>query len=284
MKTPWEIELIKPEQKWEITLNDKVAYTLPIASPEQLGGVKPDSKTSDMDIPVAVDEEGKLWTKDNIDETLSIKGFSADAAAVGEALKNIKVDGFVSYTEQTLTDQQKVQARINIGAGVNFVQPFVPYYYQEAESGGYLLALMYINIEDMKDGVFYAPPANTNVYKYYLYFNIVCDDGTEKNVAKYVRFPAEAVFYKTSDGNYITLSEENMLYFIDCSDKSTADKVTFNIAKNIKYIGVNNSTKFTPKSDYHPATKKYVDDEITIALNESSNGVGIKSIRIEEVV
>ena len=85
----WENELIKPEQKWEITLNNKIAYTLPIASPEQLGGVKPDSKTSDMDIPVGVDEEGKLWTKDKIDETLSIKGFSADAAAVGEALKNI---------------------------------------------------------------------------------------------------------------------------------------------------------------------------------------------------
>ena len=70
-----------------------------------------------MDIPVAVDEEGKLWTKDKIDETLSIKGFSADAAAVGEALKNIKVDGFVSYTEQTLTDEQKQQVQDNIGFG-----------------------------------------------------------------------------------------------------------------------------------------------------------------------
>lgn len=117
MKTPWEIELIKPEQKWEITLSNKVSYVLPIASPEQLGGVKPDSKTLDMDIPVAVDEEGKLWTKDKIDETLSIKGFSADAAAVGEALKNIKVDGFVSYTEQTLTDEQKQQVQDNIGFG-----------------------------------------------------------------------------------------------------------------------------------------------------------------------
>ena len=91
MKTPWEIELIKPEQKWEITLSNKVSYVLPIASPEQLGGVKPDSKTSDMDIPVTVDEEGKLWTKDQIDETLSIKGFSADAAAVGKELAN-KID------------------------------------------------------------------------------------------------------------------------------------------------------------------------------------------------
>lgn len=115
MKTPWEIELIKPEQKWEITLSNKASYVLPIASPEQLGGVKPYSKTQDMDIPVAVDEEGRLWTKDKIDETLSIKGFSADAAVVGEALKNIKVDGFVSYNEQTLTDEQKAQAQDNIG-------------------------------------------------------------------------------------------------------------------------------------------------------------------------
>ena len=44
-----------------------------------------------MDIPVAVDEEGKLWTKDKIDETLSIKGFSADAEVVGKELAN-KID------------------------------------------------------------------------------------------------------------------------------------------------------------------------------------------------
>lgn len=37
------------------------SYTLPIASPTQLGGVKPVAKTSDMTQSVGVDEAGALW-------------------------------------------------------------------------------------------------------------------------------------------------------------------------------------------------------------------------------
>lgn len=36
-------------------------YNLPVASPDTLGGVKPDVKTADMLTPVGVDAEGKLW-------------------------------------------------------------------------------------------------------------------------------------------------------------------------------------------------------------------------------
>lgn len=36
-------------------------YTLPVASPSQLGGVKPAAKTDEMTQAVGVDEEGKLW-------------------------------------------------------------------------------------------------------------------------------------------------------------------------------------------------------------------------------
>lgn len=38
-------------------------YTLPIATPEKLGGVKPITKTDDMTQDVGVDENGKLYTK-----------------------------------------------------------------------------------------------------------------------------------------------------------------------------------------------------------------------------
>lgn len=37
------------------------SYTLPVASPSQLGGVKPAAKTDEMTQAVGVDEEGKLW-------------------------------------------------------------------------------------------------------------------------------------------------------------------------------------------------------------------------------
>ena len=37
------------------------AYELPVASEEQLGGVKANSKTADMTTPVGIDEDGNLW-------------------------------------------------------------------------------------------------------------------------------------------------------------------------------------------------------------------------------
>lgn len=39
------------------------SYTLPVASPEQLGGVKPTAKTDEMTQQVGVDEDGALYTK-----------------------------------------------------------------------------------------------------------------------------------------------------------------------------------------------------------------------------
>lgn len=272
MKTPWEIELIKPEQKWEITLSDKVSYVLPIASPEQLGGVKPYSKTQDMDVPVAVDEEGKLWTKDKIDETLSIKGFSADAAAVGEALKNIKVDGFVSYTEQTLTDEQKTQARENIGAGENFVVPINPYKYEEQvhPTNGKTYAFYYVNAEEMQEGVLYGAIPNPNIYKVYFYFNIICDDNTEKRLAAIVDASQKETFSVMYSGNdtvgktiHIFYHNGNSQAYASLKDKSTAANIVVNHQGNIKYISTSNSSEYIPTGDYNPATKKYVDDSVS---------------------
>lgn len=48
--------------------------------------------------------------KNDIDDTLSVEGASADAAAVGDALAKT-----VSVEEQTLTDAEKAQARENLG-------------------------------------------------------------------------------------------------------------------------------------------------------------------------
>lgn len=39
------------------------AYELPIASSTQLGGVRPEDKTSEQTVPVGVDKAGKLWVK-----------------------------------------------------------------------------------------------------------------------------------------------------------------------------------------------------------------------------
>lgn len=34
------------------------------------------------------------------------------------------------------------------------------------------------------------------------------------------------------------------------------------LASSVKILTVNNSTVYTPTQDYHPATKKYVDDTV----------------------
>ena len=47
-------------------------YTLPVASPTELGGVKPDAKTDAENTPVAVDADGKLWSKDAAVETIKL--------------------------------------------------------------------------------------------------------------------------------------------------------------------------------------------------------------------
>ena len=68
-----------------------------------------------------VDEDFLNDIKNDIDDTLSVEGASADAKAVGDALAKT-----VSVEEQSLTDAEKEQARENIGlplsSGTNHVK------------------------------------------------------------------------------------------------------------------------------------------------------------------
>ena len=48
-------------QTGAVTIDVPDPYTLPVASADTLGGVKPDAKTDDMLTPVGVDTDGKLW-------------------------------------------------------------------------------------------------------------------------------------------------------------------------------------------------------------------------------
>ena len=51
-----KIDAIPADAKFTDTV-----YTLPVASTDTLGGVKPDAKSADMTSPVGVDADGKLW-------------------------------------------------------------------------------------------------------------------------------------------------------------------------------------------------------------------------------
>ena len=72
-------------------------------------------------MPVIRTKNKGVWdrttTRTPIDDTLTKKGYAADAAAVGEALKNGTggTSDAVQYIPQTLTEEQQMQARRNLG-------------------------------------------------------------------------------------------------------------------------------------------------------------------------
>lgn len=65
MAKTWEVDFLQSKSPIEAEFKGSVVYKLPIASPEELGGVKPVAKTEDMVQPVGVDAEGALWVKES---------------------------------------------------------------------------------------------------------------------------------------------------------------------------------------------------------------------------
>ena len=41
------------------------------------------------------------------------------------------------------------------------------------------------------------------------------------------------------------------------------------VERTVRYLTSNNTEEYTPTSDYHPSTKKYVDDTITEQISSS---------------
>ena len=100
-------------------------------------------------------------------------------------------------------------------------------------------------------------PHQTVLVKYVF----VCEDDTRKTViAADNAFNIVQITRNDTQG-FISLVFDNVVYKVNYGDKSTADVVTVEKLQNQKYLCINNSTEFTPTSDYQPVTKKYVDDE-----------------------
>ena len=91
MAKTWEVDFLQSRKPIEAEFKGSMAYKLPIASPEKLGGVKPVAKTEDMVQPVGVDAEGALWVK----ESSSRPDWNQTDEEAGDFIKNKpSLDGF----------------------------------------------------------------------------------------------------------------------------------------------------------------------------------------------
>ena len=108
--------------------NDKVTinntYSLPQATSSALGGVKAVAKTDDMTSSVGIDSNGQLWSEAGGGGGTALVD-DAGVLSWGDVDSDIDTSIFSSYAvkeqavlnvAQTLTDEQKAQARENIGA------------------------------------------------------------------------------------------------------------------------------------------------------------------------
>lgn len=91
-------------------------------------------------------------------------------------------------------------------------------------------------------------------------FVYICDDGTQAMIATFGDGVNENPFRVWHYTNSSVLYYGGYYYNIDYTNHATRTDVV--VTKRIqKYLNLYNTTEYTPEDDYHPATKKYVDDK-----------------------
>lgn len=162
------------------------------------------------------------------------------------------------------------------------------------------IVIKVVNIMDLIDGVTYSTHKDLNETRRQSYrVAYVCDDGSFKVICtlsltnKIVHLVKVIHF---AQNNYSVLSDNNTVYTVDYSKHSTNTDIQ--ITKTLQdYLPITNTIEYNPTEDYHPATKKYVDDRFicsdivdnvgTISKEEMqkcNNGTSryVSSIKFEE--
>lgn len=120
-----------------------------------------------------------------------------------------------------------------------------------------------VNIMDLIEGVQYSTHKDLNETRQQSYrIAYVCDDGSFKLIRS---LPLKnkvvhllKVVHSTKD-NYSTLSYNNTAYKVDYTKHSTNTDVE--VTETLQnYLPIANIIEYNPTKEYHPATKKYVDD------------------------
>lgn len=123
------------------------------------------------------------------------------------------------------------------------------------------VAMNVVNIMDLIPGVQYSTHNNPNETRKQGYKVVyICDDGNFKTICS-MPLPNKVVHLVKvlHYTNYSMLSVNNTAYKVDYSKHSIVDDVQ--ITKTLQYyLPITNTIEYNPTNDYHPATKKYVDD------------------------
>lgn len=172
----------------------------------------------------AIDENGKPTEWEAADAVKTVNGIAPDEDGNVE-VANLPSSA-VSYEEQELTDEQKAQARANIGA-VDFQSmtvrplPILKRDHIKTQYREYYVTT--VDIFELEKYVNYVNEPTVDGLDNTAKFVIVCDDGTEKMVAT-MQFGF--VYSLTSKANiYSYLYFENQIIRVTSSDISTANNI-----------------------------------------------------------
>lgn len=130
--------------------------------------------------------------------------------------------------------------------------------YKKSESTSMIMYM--VNIMDLKKLTTYGAIRDMNSTKYQQYrFIYICDDGKNKTIVNTSDYLNDTTFRVSHYDNVSTLTFNNVIYNVDYTKHSTPTDVI--VTQGIQnYLGIYNTLEYTPTENYHPATKKYVDD------------------------
>lgn len=141
------------------------------------------------------------------------------------------------------------------------------------------VAMNVVNIMDLIPGVQYSTHNDPNETKKQGYKVVyICDDGNFKTICN-MPLPNKVVHLLKvlHYTNYSIISVSNTVYKVDYSKHSIVDDVQ--ITKTLQdYLPITNTIEYNPTTDYHPATKKYVDDNMKTTINSVKGDLGTEEL------
>lgn len=221
---------------------------------------------------------------------------NCDDKDIQDRLAKIKLDKPKTLEQQLtkLESENNKSTKDDVNNDNAVIQPLPVHTIQENDT----TITKIVNIMDLIPGVQYSTYKDINQTKKQGYRVVyICDDGTFKSICTLPVVNKIIHLLKVVHStNYSTLSYNNTVYKVDYSKHGTNTDIL--ITKTLQnYIPIANNIEYNPTREYHPTTKKYVDDKFictdivdnvgTISKEEMqkcNNGTSryVSSIKFEE--